>query len=146
MNINHKSNIMKNHILYIILILLLSVTLASMTQINEQQKEPWKAPSKYEKMENPYAGVADDDKIGRILYSKHCKSCHGTKGKGDGNKAASIDTPIGDFTDPAFSKQSDGSLYYKTYFGRDDMPGFEKKITDEEERWQLINYLRELTK
>ena len=47
MNINHKSKIMKNHILYIILILLLSVTLASMTQVNEQQKEPWKATSNY---------------------------------------------------------------------------------------------------
>lgn len=137
---------MKKHTLYILVILLGGFGLLSMTLAEDQQKEPWDAPAKYKKMENPYAGVADADKIGRVLYSKHCKSCHGTKGKGDGNKAASIDTPIGDFTDPAFSKQSDGSLYYKTYIGRDDMPSFEKKITDEEERWQLINYLRDLAK
>ena len=80
------------------------------------------------------------------MYSKHCKSCHGTKGLGDGTKAEDIDTPIGDFTDPAFSSQSDGSLYYKTFFGRDDMPGFNKKITDEEEKWLLVNYVRSLTK
>lgn len=137
---------MKKNYIYSIVILLGSVTLLSMTFIKEGQKEPWEAPAKYQKMENPYAGVADEENIGRILYSKHCKSCHGTKGKGDGSKAASVDTPMGDFTNPAFGKQSDGSLYYKTYFGRDDMPSFSKKITDEEEKWQLINYVRTLAK
>jgi len=80
--------------------------------LNElQQKKPWEVPAKYQKMENPYAKAADDENIGRILYSKHCKSCHGTKGKGDGNKAESIDTPIPDLTEASFKKQTDGDLY-----------------------------------
>lgn len=137
---------MKKHVIYFLVIFFGTFILVSMTSINEQQKEPWDVPAKYDKMKNPYENVTDDESIGRILYSKHCKSCHGTKGKGDGNKAASIDTPIGDFTDPAFDSQSDGSLYYKTFFGRDDMPGFNKKITDEEEKWLLVNYLRSLAK
>jgi len=89
-------------------------------------------------MENPYAKATDDENIGRILYSKHCKSCHGTKGKGDGNKAESIDTPVPDLTEASFKKQTDGDLYYKTFTGRDDMPSFQKKISSEED--QLAAY------
>lgn len=135
---------MKTNAPYLILLVMATFSLLAMTITSEEQKEPWDAPAKYEKMKNPYAEAADDDNIGKILYSKHCKSCHGTKGKGDGNKAASIDTPIGDFTDGSIASQSDGSIYYKTIFGRDDMPGFEKKIGDEEERWLLVNYVKKL--
>ena len=137
---------MKKQFLIISTIVLGSFVLLSMT-INElDTQDPWEAPAKYQKMKNPYLDDADAGKIGRILYSKHCKSCHGTKGLGDGTKAEDIDTPIGDFTDPAFASQSDGSLYYKTFFGRDDMPGFNKKITDEEDKWLLVNYVRSLGK
>ena len=135
---------MKKHVFIIATIFIGSFALLSMTVLKYAPQESWKVPAKYEKMKNPYLNSADDEQIGRIIYSKHCKSCHGSKGKGDGKKAASIDTPIGDFTDGSVKKQTDGSLYYKTIFGRDDMPSFEKKITDEEERWLLINYLKTL--
>jgi len=137
---------MKKQFLIISTIVLGSFVLLSMT-INElDTQDPWEAPAKYQKMKNPYLDDADAGKIGRILYSKHCKSCHGSKGLGDGTKAEDIDTPIGDFTDASFKSQTDGSLYYKTFFGRDDMPGFNKKITDEEEKWLLVNYVRSLGK
>jgi len=116
----------------------------SMTLIKSNLQDPWEVPAKYEKMVNPYADAADDERIGRVLYSKHCKSCHGTKGKGDGTKAKSLDTPAGDFTDASFKNQTDGSLYYKTFIGRDDMPSFKKKIADEEEQWLVINYIKGL--
>ncbi|MEJ2114051.1 MAG: c-type cytochrome [Flavobacteriaceae bacterium] len=136
---------MKKLFFTLIAILVGSFALISMISNNSFLQDPWKAPGKYIKMENPFANAADDDNIGRILYSKHCKSCHGKNGKGDGTKAESIDTPIGDFSDDSFKKQTDGSIYYKTIVGRDDMPSFEKKINDEEERWLLVNYLRVLS-
>ena len=43
-----------------------------------------------------------------------------------------------------FKSQKDGSMYYKTFIGRDDMPSFKKKIPDEEEQWLVINYIRGL--
>ena len=135
---------MKKLLLLSCSLLLGSFLLISMGEINTNQQDPWTVPTKYQKMENPYSDATDNENIGRILYSKHCKSCHGTKGKGDGNKAASIDTPIGDFTDGSVKKQKDGALYYKSFTGRDDMPSFEKKIKDEEERWLIINYIRKL--
>ncbi len=135
---------MKNQFFTLIAILVGSFALISMISSNSILQDPWEAPAKYVKMENPFADAADDDNIGRALYSKHCKSCHGSKGKGDGTKAESIDTEMPDFSIPSFGEQTDGSLYYKTFIGRDDMPSFEKKVTDEEERWLLVNYLRTL--
>jgi mono/diheme cytochrome c family protein len=135
---------MKKQLLLIGTLLVGCFVMLSMTIIKSNQQDPWEVPAKYQKMENPYASATDDEKIGRILYSKHCKSCHGTKGKGDGTKAKSVDTPVGDFTDASFKNQTDGSLYYKTFIGRDDMPSFKKKIADEEEKWMVINYIKGL--
>ncbi|MGB5554982.1 MAG: cytochrome c, partial [Flavobacteriaceae bacterium] len=73
---------------------------------------------------------------------KQCKFCHGNKGKGDGNQANLVDTPVADFTTDTFKKQSDGSMYYKIYTGRNDMPSFEKVITDKEDLWLVINYIK----
>lgn len=105
---------------------------------------PWKIPDKYKKMENPYKEDASLAKIGKLLYGKHCKSCHGSKGLGDGTKAAQLETLAGDFSLDSFKKNSDGELFYKSFIGRDEMPNFEKKIQDEEDRWAIINYVRTL--
>ena len=121
---------------------ILSFLLYSFTSVIIDQDE-WKVPAKYETMKNPTDPKVDLN-IGKSLYAKHCKSCHGTKGKGDGTKAKSLDTPVGDFTDASFKNQTDGSLYYKTFIGRDDMPNYEKKIPDEEDVWLVVNYMRTL--
>lgn len=135
---------MKKQVVWIAGAFIGSFILLSMTAFTSNEQEKWNVPAKYQKMVNPYADAADDEKIGRILYSKHCKSCHGTKGKGDGTKAKSLDTPAGDFTDASFKNQTDGSLYYKTFIGRDEMPSFTKKIADKEEQWLVINYIKGL--
>jgi mono/diheme cytochrome c family protein len=107
-----------------------------------QDQESWDVPEKYQKMENPVAGDEDALEIGGELYDKHCKSCHGKTGLGDGPKSDELDTACGDFTTAEFHEQTDGALFYKTTFGRDDMPAFDKKISDEEERWMVITYIR----
>ena len=104
----------------------------------------WEIPGKYQKMENPYKEDASLAKVGKMLFSKQCKSCHGSKGLGDGTKAAQLETFPGDFSLDSFKKNSDGDLYYKSFIGRDEMPNFEKKIPDEEDRWAIINYVRTL--
>ena len=136
---------MKKQIFILSIILLGCFALLSMTTLKTILQDPWEAPAKYQKMENPLAGTADDDNIGRMLYAKHCKSCHGSKGLGDGKKAESLDTKVGDFTNTSFKEQTEGSLYYKTFIGRDDMPGFKKKINEEEDQWLIINYIRVLS-
>ncbi|MBN8857855.1 MAG: cytochrome c [Sphingobacteriales bacterium] len=110
------------------------------------QQEPWAVPDNYKKMKNPLASDATSIADGKALYATHCKSCHGSKGLGDGSKAAQLKTSPGDFSASAFQSQSDGSIFYKTSEGRSDMPSFKKKLPDEEDRWALVNYLRTLKK
>lgn len=119
-----------------------SFTILSMTVIKTNYQDPWEAPTEYQNMKNPYAGVEDEDRIGRMIYSKHCKFCHGSKGKGDGNQANLLETQVANFTSDAFKNQTDGSIYYKIYTGRDEMASFEKIITDEEDLWMVVNYIK----
>ncbi len=106
-------------------------------------QDDWKVPEKYQNMKNEYAGE-DEDGIGEELYDQHCKSCHGKEGYGDGTKSKELETKLKDLTSDEVQSQSDGALYYKAIVGRDEMPNFEKKIKDEEDRWMVINYLRAL--
>ena len=106
-------------------------------------QDEWVVPGKYKNMENPVAADTDKD-IGKSLYSKHCKSCHGKEGYGDGPKADEQDGDLGDFSTAEFQAQTDGELFYKTTFGRDDMPEYTKKMPEDEDRWLIVNYMRTL--
>lgn len=108
------------------------------------QSDEWVVPEKYKTMKNPMEANGESLDIGKTIYAKHCKSCHGKYGEGDGSKAAELDTPVGDFTDGSLDDQTDGALFYKTLEGRDDMPAFKKKIEYEEDIWHVINYIRQL--
>jgi mono/diheme cytochrome c family protein len=114
------------------------------TQLDEPK--PWNAPETSKKIKNPLKGDAAALAEGKILYMKHCKSCHGTKGLGDGPKSKELDTDCGDFSQKAFQSQTCGEILYKIKEGRDDMPSFKKKITDQDELWSIINYTRSLAK
>ncbi len=106
--------------------------------------DDWGMPAKYKTMENPVAGEGDEDGIGEDLYKQHCRSCHGKEGYGDGSKAAELETEMRELGSEEVQGQADGELFFKSMIGRDEMPNFEKKIRDEEDRWYVINYLREL--
>ena len=70
------------------------------------QNKPWPVPENYKNMKNPVASDAATLADGKSLYTKHCKSCHGTKGLGDGNKAAQLKTEPGDFSTAEFQGQT----------------------------------------
>src|SRR5215213_6049243 len=112
----------------------------------QEDPKPWPVPDKNAKMANPLKSDDESLKTGKEIWAKHCQSCHGKQGKGDGSKAAQLKTSPGDFTKADFQKQSDGALYYKIAEGRDDMPAFKKKIPDQEEIWAAVNYIRTFKK
>lgn len=105
-------------------------------------QKPWEVPAKYKTMKNP----SPDAVLGKTLWAQHCKSCHGKDGLGDGPKAADLETPSGDFSTAKFQAQSDGELYYKTVFGRGDMPSYDKKLPNEDDRWALVSFMKTLKK
>lgn len=116
------------------------ISLGFMAFTNSEQDE-WVVPAKYEKMTNPEDASKGNIAIGKSLYAKHCKSCHGKEGLGDGTKADEVEGDLGDFSSEEFQAQSDGALFYKSYIGRDDMPNYEKKMT-EEDAWLVVHYMR----
>src|SRR6188508_1850712 len=77
-------------------------------------KDPWPVPEKYMKMANPVKADAASVSAGKSLWTKHCASCHGKSGLGDGTKAPTLKTQPGDFSKADFKSQSDGSIFYKT--------------------------------
>lgn len=107
-------------------------------------QNPWKVPDAAKNKTNPLKGDAASVAVGKTLYTTHCKSCHGTKGKGDGPKSAQLDTESGDFSKATFQAQTDGALFYKTSEGRKDMPSFKKKLPEADDIWAVVNYLRTL--
>ena len=116
------------------------ISLAFFAFTNVEQDE-WIVPAKYEKMTNPEEASKGNIAIGKSLYSKHCKSCHGKEGLGDGPKADEVEGDLGDFSSEEYQAQSDGALFYKSYIGRDDMPNYEKKMS-EEDVWLVVHYMR----
>jgi mono/diheme cytochrome c family protein len=109
-------------------------------------KKPWNVPDKDAKVSNPVKSSAESISDGKALFAKHCQSCHGKTGLGDGTKASELKTEPGDFSKADFQKQSDGSLFYKISEGRDDMPSFKKKISDANDIWNVVNFVRTLKK
>ena len=132
-----------NNLMYLVLLVAASMALYSFTL---PQEKPWNVPDAYAKKANPVKADAESLQTGKELYAKHCASCHGKTGKGDGTKAAQLETEMQDFTKDDVQKQSDGTLFYKILEGRDEMPTFKKKIPDESDIWSLVNYVRTLKK
>ncbi len=122
------------------IIAIISVGFLSFTKLVQEE---WKVPAKYQKMTNPEEASKANIAIGKSFYTKHCQSCHGKTGLGDGTKADSVDGDLGDFSSKEFQSQTDGALFYKSYIGRNDMPSFEKKMS-EEDMWLTVHYMRTL--
>ena len=132
---------MKKYISILFTVIFVTVLMAF---VPRTANDPWPVPDKYKNMPNPVKSDATSIAIGKELYTQHCKSCHGAKGKGDGPKAAQLDTECGDFTKPTFQAQTDGAIFYKTSEGRKDMPSFKKKIAEQNDIWAVVNYMRTL--
>jgi mono/diheme cytochrome c family protein len=111
---------------------------------DQKASAAWDIPAKYQTMKNPLKGDAASVAVGKNLYAKHCKACHGSAGLGDGPKAGSMKTKIGSFKNAKFQAESDGGIYYQFVVGRNEMTPFDKKVTEEDDRWALVNYIRSL--
>jgi mono/diheme cytochrome c family protein len=135
-----KSEIMKSLKLVFASTLLMLISL-SLTA----QPKPWIVPANFKTMKNPVAAGDASAKAGLALYTKNCASCHGKAGLGDGVKARSLKQFPGDFSKADYQNQSDGDLFFKTKFGRDEMPKYDGKLSDDD-IWNIINCTRTFKK
>ena len=103
----------------------------------------WVSPKSANKMKNPLKGKAEATQKGQGIYVQNCSECHGMTGKGDGPTADMLDTKPANLTSKKVQKQSDGALFWKISNGKGVMAAYKDALT-EEQRWQLINYIRTL--
>ena len=101
----------------------------------------WKAPAEAKNVMNPVKGVGDAKKN----IETNCVTCHGATGKGDGPAAATLPPPKPtDWASSRVASETDGELFWKISNGRGAMPPW--KHLPDNQRWQLINYIRSLQK
>ncbi len=124
---------------------LLLVFALGLMSLSSYQQKPWVIDAKYKAMKNPVKADAASIAAGKTLWDKNCASCHGKTGLGDGVKARTLDTPAGDFSKPAYQSQTDGEIFGKTKVGRDEMPKYDGKLSDED-IWHTVNYSRTFKK
>lgn len=106
-------------------------------------EEPWTAPARATKKANTVPVNDASLAAGKALYAKHCLSCHGATGTGNGPAAKDLEKSPGDLSKSALWEQTDGAIFWKITNGKKPMPSFET-LTTEDERWQIVNYTRTL--
>jgi mono/diheme cytochrome c family protein len=103
-------------------------------------------PEEAKKLKNPLTPTDAALASGRAVYLDKCAECHGEAGKGDGPQARMYDPTPGNLTDTQhMSTLTDGGLFYQISEGHRPMPAFKKRLS-EEQRWQLVLFVRSLSR
>lgn len=87
-----------------------------------------------------------DSRAGEDVYSQNCLACHGTDGKGNGNRVESLPSPPPMLGSLSYSRKIAPVIWYQTITqGRMDklMPGFGTSLSDRQ-RWDVTAYLLSL--
>ena len=109
-------------------------------------RKPWVAPASERDVKNPIPINPKTLAAGEALFKANCVPCHGDKGNGEGEAGKTLNPRPADFTDAKLmSLETDGTLFWKMSKGRAPMPSWEDDLK-EEERWELVNYIRQLSK
>lgn len=100
-------------------------------------------PTTYLRTSVPYTALSIARGID--LYRAHCAACHGVAGTGDGPGGAGLPRRPADLTAPHTSQHTAGDIFWWLTRGvpRSGMPGFAGTLS-EEDRWDLVNFLRAL--
>lgn len=119
-----------------------------------QSVDEWVAPPAARGVVNTLSATnAEHLKKGRSLFVKHCVTCHGEQGRGDG-PSARLHARRSGFAPRDLSKPevqaglTDGEMFWKIGAGwrpggRIVMPGVGSEVS-EEDRWRLVLYVRSL--
>ena len=106
------------------------------------QNREWVVPEEAKKQTNPLQPSEAALRAAKEIYLDNCAQCHGETGKGDGPEAAQHDPRPANLQDAKhMDTVSDGELFYQISEGRQPMPAFKKRLT-QEQRWQLVLLVR----
>lgn len=109
------------------------------------QNDSWTAPKSADNYKNPYSGNEKATLAGKNLYAQLCAICHGNKGRGDGIAGMALKPRPADFRKANIQSQTDGAIYWKMTEGKAPMAAYKETLT-EQQRWELVNFIRSLKK
>lgn len=121
----------------------------------QDPEDPYEIPEVAVNRKNPILRTDLSLRGAQTLWKKHCETCHGVSGRGDGPNARLHEQRKGhaprNLTNPKVQENlSDGEIFWRISKGIIEegnvviMPKYETKIPSETERWQLVLYVREL--
>ena len=105
----------------------------------------WLAPAEADTIKNPHPFDSLTVAKGAETYELYCRMCHGDAGYGDGAAGGAMDIKPANFHLKEIQDQKDGVLFWKLTTGRGMMAPY-KEIFTAEQRWHLVNFIRELPK
>ncbi len=87
--------------------------------------------------------VEGDVRGGKVLFTRHCVTCHGPKGQGDGLQIAGA--TVADLSSPATQRKLNVDLLTTIHEGRPGrvMPSWEYRLSKEQTR-DVLAYIRTL--
>ncbi|WP_299397749.1 cytochrome c [uncultured Gelidibacter sp.] len=94
-------------------------------------------------LKNPLDSTQLDAPRGGQLYDIYCAVCHGKNGDGQGNlvkREKILGVPA--FND-AGRALTEGSIYHTIHYGKNVMGSYANQL-NEEERWQVVDYVMQL--
>ena len=125
------------------------------TAVPQTSEDPYEIPEVARNRRNPILRTDLSLRGAQTLWKKHCETCHGVTGRGDGPNARLHERRKGhaprNLTNPKVQENlTDGEIFWRIAKGIIEegnsviMPKYEDKIPPETERWQLVLYVREL--
>jgi len=141
MTTHAQRNLRLRKLLFLLLLAAISISVVFAIYQNRQ----WKIPEEAKLRKNPIQSSPAALAAARAIYFDKCVQCHGETGKGDGPDAAMYYPSPASLIDAKHtSGVTDGELFYEISQGRKPMPSFKKRLT-EEQRWQLVLFVRSLS-
>ena len=135
---------MKSNQIRLIVISMGMFLLFSLSNGMQAQTTGWNITPAIKATKNPVPTSKESIADGKELYSKHCKSCHGSAGLGDGTRASTLDVACGDFSSSKFQASTDGEIFFQISTGKGKMPSFKRLVPEDNGRWAIVNYIRTL--
>jgi len=121
----------------------------------KEPEDPYEIPDAARERRNPLVRSDVALRNAQVLWQKHCETCHGATGHGDGPNARLHEQRKGhaprNLTNPKVQANlTDGDIFWRITKGIIEdgnnviMPRYEDKIPSENDRWQLVLFVREL--
>ncbi|HBK71531.1 MAG TPA: cytochrome c class I [Flavobacteriaceae bacterium] len=133
---------MKKQLLYVLALITFIGVMSFTLQVDR-----WKAPEGAKDNKNPISTSKRSESAlrGARIFKTRCMVCHGKQGKGDGIGGKALTPKPQNLTLGMVQSQTDGEIFWKITNGRNDMIKW-GPILSNEQRWDVVNYVRTLGK